>query len=82
MSKGTPRFALRISPQLMERITSQIISRNWWSSGEAWSVSDFVRISCEEKLAKMARSRKRRPGRRRGPRPDEQSPAISGAKPL
>lgn len=82
MSKGTPRCTLRIAPELMGRMESQIASRNWWSRGEAWSVSDFVRIACEEKLDKMKRSRQRRPRRRPGRRPDDQSPGNSDAKPL
>ena len=60
MSAGTPKVVVRIDGGLMEDIEIQIAQRNWFSREEAWTVSDFIRIACREKLEKMRRSRNRK----------------------
>jgi Arc/MetJ-type ribon-helix-helix transcriptional regulator len=76
MSLGTPRYTFRIPDELYTRMQSQIASRNLWTRKEPWTDSDFVRTAIEEKLLKMARSR-RRPGRRQAaPSPADEGPAA------
>jgi hypothetical protein len=54
---------VRIALDIQQRVQRQIDSRNYWTQREPWTFSDFVRVALEDKLAKMARSRRRR-GRR------------------
>lgn len=68
MAKGSKVSVVRIPDDLRKRIELQILSRNVHSREEGWVWSDFVRVACEEKLAKMARSRRRS---------KKQSPGIS-----
>lgn len=64
MSKGTKRFAFRLPPSLIDEMEETISRRNHNAPGEPWTFSDFVRIACREKVAKMERSRG---GRRKFP---------------
>jgi len=73
-SKGTPGVRVRIPVDLQERVLRQIASRNAVSDLEPWTFSDFVRVSLERELAKMARSRRPRSSRRKLP-----SGAVHGA---
>jgi hypothetical protein len=63
MSRGTRIYAVRLSPDLMDRVELQIASRNIWTKETEWTLSDFIRVALEEKLAKMARCRRVRPRR-------------------
>lgn len=56
-SAGTPRSTVRIPTELMERIQTQIDSLLVHSPKGDWTVGEFIRVACEEKLKKMARSR-------------------------
>jgi hypothetical protein len=60
-SKGTKTYAVRLSPDLVQRVQAQIDSRNTWSPEEPWDLSAFIRVCLERELRKMARSRRRRP---------------------
>lgn len=66
MSKGTPRIAVRLPDDLTAEINRAVDNRNLWSAREPWTFSDFVRIACREKLAKMKRCRKKRAAKKRG----------------
>lgn len=63
MSKGTPIHPIRLSVDLLNRILRQMKMTEFWSREAQLTLSDWIRRACEEKLAKMARSR--RPRRRR-----------------
>jgi len=60
MSKGNQPIKARVTQQLFDRILAAISRRNRKTSDAEWTMSDWIRISCEEKLAKMNRSRKRK----------------------
>lgn len=60
MSKGTPVVPVRIAPELIREIEDTIARRNFWSREIPWSVSDFIRIACKEKIRKMERCRKKK----------------------
>lgn len=62
-SAGTPRTTVRLPLELSERIEAQLQSLLTWSPLGEWTVGSFIRAAIEEKLAKMARSRSRRPRR-------------------
>lgn len=59
-SKGTPRRTVRMAEDLVARIKNTVARRNQTTRGYLWEFSDFVRVACEEKLAKMSRCRTRR----------------------
>lgn len=56
-SKGNPIVKVRLERDLIERIEFQIASRNATTAKEPWTLSDFLRVACWEKLLKMQRSR-------------------------
>lgn len=62
MSKGTPKHFVRFSDELLKLVWETIHRRNEWSDQEPWTLSDFLRVAINEKIAKMARSRRRRGG--------------------
>jgi len=59
MSKGSPLVPVRIPHELLERILAQMSMTNRFVYDEAYVVSSWIRKACEEKLAKMIRSRRR-----------------------
>lgn len=61
MGKGTPRTTVRIATELMRRVGAQIASLMVHSPKGDWTTGEFIRVAIEEKLAKMIRSRSRRP---------------------
>lgn len=63
-SKGTQVYTVRLPPDLVAEAQAQIDSRNSWTVDLPWTLSDFIRVSMERNLAKMARSRKPRRRRR------------------
>jgi hypothetical protein len=60
MSKGNSTVRARIPPDLENRILLQIAKRNLHSRLQPWTLSDWVRVACEEKLSKMERCRRPR----------------------
>lgn len=60
MSKGSPYVPLRIPVELYERILAQMELTNLFVRDEEYNVSSWLRKAAEEKLAKMARSRRPR----------------------
>lgn len=57
MSAGTKVYGIRIPEELAWEIEVAVVRRNRHARGVPWYFSDFVRIACAEKLAKMIRSR-------------------------
>lgn len=57
MSAGTPNRVIRMDDELWTRIEFQVLSLRYWSKRRKWDQSEFIRQACEEKLAKMRRSR-------------------------
>jgi hypothetical protein len=62
VSKGSPIKPIRICEELLRRIADQIHMTEIHSFGDYRTLSEWIRQACEEKLAKMIRSRR---GRRR-----------------
>lgn len=61
MSKGSPIIPTRIPTELLGEIDAAIERANRHRKGEALTRSSFLIAAVREKLAKMERSRKRRP---------------------
>jgi hypothetical protein len=64
MSAGSRIVSVRIPEDLLRRIQAQIRQRNRVSPEQPWVLGEFLRQASEEKLAKMVRSRARRPGKK------------------
>lgn len=62
MSKGTPKHFVRLSDELMLMIEKTIDRRNLHTREEPWDLSAFMRVAFNEKIKKMARSRRRKGG--------------------
>ena len=62
MSKGTPRYAFRLPPDLIAAVEEVLLSRNLHTAGELWTLSDWVRVALVEKLDKVRRGRNRKGG--------------------
>jgi len=60
MSKGTPRYTVRIPDDLMRWLEAQIKSRNDHSPEEGWDLSKCIVTFLRRELKKMQRSRKGR----------------------
>lgn len=60
MSKGTPIVGVRIPPTQRAEVEAVIAHRNANSREAPWTLSDFVVIALREKIAKMARCRRRK----------------------
>ena len=65
-SKGNPIVPVRFPRPLLEAVVAQVERLNSTSPAAPPDLSEFVRRAVEEKLAHYARSRRRRPNRRRG----------------
>lgn len=61
MSKGSPYVPIRIPADLLDKIKEQIAMTNRFIADEEYVLSSWLRKAAEEKLAKMVRSRRRRP---------------------
>lgn len=61
MSKGSPIVPVRIPQSLLHEISQCIDRRNLWTLREEWTTSSFVIAAIREKIAKMERSRRKRP---------------------
>ena len=59
-SKGSPIVAIRFPEELKDRIETQIEMTEAWLSSPEIAFGQWVRKACEEKLAKMSRSRRAR----------------------
>jgi hypothetical protein len=59
MSRGNPHYKCRLDNATAELVERTIAFRNLHTTGEKWTVSDFLRIACREKVKKMNRSRRR-----------------------
>jgi hypothetical protein len=58
MSNGTRVYTVRLQDDLMERVQETMQRRDLYSADSPWTLSDFLRVCVEEKLAKMERSRR------------------------
>lgn len=59
MSKGRPHYKCRLDAETAALVHATIGHRNAHSNEAPWTLSDFLRIACREKIAKMNRSRRR-----------------------
>jgi hypothetical protein len=59
MSAGTRNRIVRIDDETWSLFTRVTEHRNAHRDAEPWTLSDFIRIACREKVAKMDRSRGR-----------------------
>jgi hypothetical protein len=59
MSKGTRIVTLRVPDELRRACEAQIDMSEPWRAGEPWTLGEFIRVAIKEKLAKMARCRRR-----------------------
>lgn len=71
-SKGTPRYTFRLPDELLAEIELKLSTLRVFSRSRRWTLSEFIRVACVERLKKMERSN--RP--RRKPAPSV--PAIDG----
>src|SRR5262249_43648336 len=65
VSKGNRVVKARMTTELIESIDRAVAGRNGVSPRALWRLSDFLRVACEEKLKKMARSRLQGKGKRK-----------------
>jgi Arc/MetJ-type ribon-helix-helix transcriptional regulator len=70
MSKGTPMTHVRLDLDLVDQIQSSVGRLRTWSPLRYWTLSEWIRQACQEKLSKMERSR--RPRRRRASAKEDQ----------
>ena len=59
MSKGTTNRVIRIDDASWAKFELYVEHRNDHSPEEPWTISDFIRVACQEKMKKMDRSRGR-----------------------
>lgn len=59
MSAGTRNRIVRIDDDSWNLFELTVEFRNANKKGKPWTMSDFIRIACREKVAKMDRSRGR-----------------------
>jgi hypothetical protein len=76
MSKGNKIHPVRFNECLMDDIEDCMGRRNRNATAEEWTFSDFVRLACQEKVAHMERSRKRRPKKEVKSSVNEGVPAV------
>lgn len=58
MSAGSKIVPVRIPADLEVEIAACISSRNSWTTNVPWTMSDFIRAACWEKIQHMTRSRR------------------------
>jgi hypothetical protein len=63
MSKGSRIVPVRMTPELHDEMMVQIEMSLKHRKEEPWTVSEFIRTAIAEKLAKMARGRRKKGGR-------------------
>lgn len=59
MSRGTPQTTVRLAKGIMDKLERQLESLKLYSPRGDWNIAEFLRAAVDEKLKKMARSRKR-----------------------
>jgi len=64
MSKGRPIVPVRFGEGTLSSMKRIVEQRNARTRNEPWTMSDFIRVAVEEKIAHMERSRRGRNGRK------------------
>lgn len=62
MSKGRPVVCFRFDLALLEEMKRALIERNMNNPMELWTLAQWVRVACLEKLDKIKRGRGKRGG--------------------
>lgn len=60
MAEGSPRIIFRLPSNELDELHATIQKANYRRTEEPYDLSSFIRSAIREKIAKMARSRKKR----------------------